>query len=97
MKWNRLHLFIFDRDWPSAEGDGKGPMCECGRFFKHPIHLQHNGDVCDILMFPCSCGSWHSQTYEADENARFMQRISTPGYRPTELESEVIKIMTDGL
>ena len=91
MSWKKLHLFQFN---PLARSDG--PWCFCGLEFKHPIHLQHNGDVCDILMFPCSCGSWHSKSYEADENERFLQRISTPGYQPTELESEVIKIMTDG-
>ena len=96
MKWNKLHLFEFDPNWPSAEGDGWGPMCSCGHLFKHPIHLQHNGDVCDILMFPCSCGSWHPNDYVDSENVRFMQKISAPGYQPTELESEVIKIMTDG-
>lgn len=96
MSWNRLHLFEWSADWPDQVGEGNGPLCVCGRMFKHPIHLQHNGDVCDILMFPCSCGSWHSKAYVEEENVEFMRRISTPGYQPTELESEVIKIMTDG-
>ena len=74
-----------------------GPTCICGYSFKHPIHLQHNGDVCDFLAFPCSCGSWHSENYVEEENAKFIARISIPGYQPTEWETTVIKIMTDGL
>jgi hypothetical protein len=89
----KLHLFIFD---VVGSDIVLTPMCTCGYKFKHPIHLQHNGEVCDVLMFPCTCGSWHSDTYEADMNIGFMERISTPGYQPSEMEAIVIKVMTDG-
>lgn len=93
MNVNRLHLFEIDTETSEF---GCAPYCYCGHEFKHPIHLQHNGDVCDILMWPCVCGSWHPDTYVEEENAKFIQRISTPGYQLTEAEAIVIKIMTDG-
>ena len=86
--WNKLHVFAFDESNSSIE-----PMCECGYEFKHPIHLRNGHEVCDIVMFPCICGSWHPNNYAELANEEFRRKIAQPGYKLSEIEAEIIKIM----
>jgi len=89
MTWNRLHVFVMSHN----ANDVNGPICECGQLFRHPIHLQNGGEICDIVFYPCVCGSWHPKDYEEQANREFKIRISQPGYQPTEYELEIIKLI----
>lgn len=87
----KLHIFIFS---PIDHGY-ESPVCDCGHGFRHPIHIQNGGEICDAWGLPCACGSWHNRDYVDETNRRFMDRVSNPNYVPNELETEVIRLMAE--
>jgi hypothetical protein len=91
----RLHLFepkLFDT--PPFLADGS-LACICGYGFKHPIHIQNGGVVCDITNLICACSAWHGYDYEDQVNEAFKMKISVPGYVLNKFEAEIIRILVE--
>lgn len=91
----KLHIFIFSPEQPLYPTETDYPVCECGYKFKHPIHIQNNGVVCDPWWTPCVCGQWHDVNYVEETNRIFTEHISTPNYVLSDFEAEIVKLMTE--
>lgn len=89
----RIHLYSPTIDTTKGAKVVLSP-CACGYDFKHPIHVQKDGIVCDNFII-CACGVWHDANYEDKVNEDFKNRISVPGYVLNEQELEIIKILVE--
>lgn len=80
--------------------DGGAACTKCGKNAWTILHIQHNGQVCDAVNWPCACGSMHYDG-EMDQKIRmantnyseWLRKVSAPGYVLTKDDKDILEAL----